>query len=51
MLCGFGFNPTAPKNVRVEGVTDRTVLFIARVTGIINGELLAPGADTVTDPG
>ena len=51
MLCGFGFNPTAPKKVRLDEVTDRTVLFIANVTGIINGELVAPGADTVTDPG
>ena len=50
MLCGAGFNPTAPKKVRLVGTTDKIALLIANVTGIVIGELPAPGAETVTAP-
>jgi len=34
----------------VDGVTERTAALTANVTGILIGELLAPGADRVTVP-
>jgi hypothetical protein len=49
-LCGFGFKPTAPKNVIEVGLTESSALFTAKVTGMVMGELLAPGADNVTVP-
>jgi len=37
----------AAKNVRPDGETDNPGELTASVTGIIIGELLAPGADSV----
>src|SRR5690348_4375921 len=46
-VCGFGFNPDAPKNVRLDGAAARTADLTARVTEMVRGELLAPGAESV----
>ena len=50
MLWPGGVKPTAPKNVRLDGVSDNADDDTVNVTGMAIGELLAPGAESVTTP-
>ena|SRR5689334_13989243 len=50
IVCEPGSEPIAPKKVIEVGLTDRTAVFTARVTGIEIGEFAAPGAETVRVP-
>ena len=46
-VCDVGFRLEAPKKLNVEGVTERTAVFTANVTGMEMGEFAAPGAERV----